>query len=98
MNPNPFAGLIHSRKFWLLVLDTFLGIATYIIGKYYIAFAADAKVLFGLLQPMFVAVIVGIFAEDNAERKFKSSMRDSELSWEYYKVQAEKEKSESEVG
>jgi hypothetical protein len=94
---NPISGLFQSRKFWLLVLDVVLGIATYFVNKYAAPdIAGDVKFVFASLQPMFVAVIVGIFAEDNAERKMKSSIRDSELSWEYYKVQEEKAKTESE--
>lgn len=71
---NPFSGLLYSRKFWLLVLDTVLGISVYFVNKYASAsFAADANIIFGLLQPMFVAVIVGIFTEDNAQRRLEEA-------------------------
>jgi len=66
MTPNPFAGLLHSRKFWILILDTLLGLATYFVSKYAPAAADDVKFVFGLIQPMFVTVIVGIFVEDRA--------------------------------
>jgi len=88
---NPFSGLLYSRKFWLLVLDTALGISVYFVNKYASAsFAADAKTLFGLLQPMFVAVIVGIFAEDNAERKLQASRYESD-KWTAIEKQQESE-------
>jgi len=79
MNPNPFSALLHSRKFWLLTLDTVLAITVYFVNKYGSpSFAEDSKVLFGLLQPMFVAVIVGIFVEDNAERGLQKAMYEAD--------------------
>lgn len=79
MNPNPFSALLHSRKFWLLALDTVLAITVYFVNKYGSpSFAEDSKMLFGLLQPMFVAVIVGIFVEDNAERRLQGEIANVE--------------------
>jgi hypothetical protein len=66
MTPNPFAGLLHSRKFWLLMLDTVLGLATYFISKYAPLAAPDVKFVFGLIQPVFVTVILSITIEDRA--------------------------------
>ena len=70
MSPNPFASLLHSRKFWLLILDTIISITLYFIGRYSNPeMAEDMKFLIASLQPIFVAVIIGIFAEDNAQIK-----------------------------
>jgi hypothetical protein len=97
MNPNPFVGLLHSRKFLIAVWDFIVG-AVALVGGWYLAPQDLDKIIqvFALLQVP-VSILIGAIAwEDNAERKFKSSVRDSELSWEYYKVQEEKEKEKSE--
>jgi len=74
MNPNPFSSLLHSRKFWILILDTIVSIALYFIGRYTNeALAEDMKFLIASLQPVFVTVIIGIFAEDNAKTKANSN-------------------------
>lgn len=73
MSPNPFVGLIHSRKFWLLILDTVISISLYFIGRYSSPeLAEDMKFLIASLQPIFVTVIIGIFSEDNAQVKASS--------------------------
>lgn len=78
MTPNPFAALLHSRKFWLLILDTLVSGATYAITKYAAPQAAnDALFFIGLLQPVFVALIAAITSEDNAERRYIASLRDA---------------------
>jgi len=66
---NPFASLLNSRKFWLLVLDTVIGLITYFVGKYYAIAAEDVATLIALMQPVFVAVITGIAIEDAAAKK-----------------------------
>lgn len=74
MNPNPFASLLHSRKFWLLILDTLVSGIVTVSGWYLDPQNLDKVIsLVGLLQPVFFAVIVGIFAEDNAERRLQAS-------------------------
>jgi hypothetical protein len=68
MNPNPFKSLLHSRKFWLLIFDVLVSVVLYFAGKYAGASAyEDIKFLILSLQPVFVTVIIGIFAEDNAK-------------------------------
>lgn len=95
---NPFAGLLLSRKFWTLILDTVISTVILVGGWYLSPDTLDRVVaVIAIYQPVFIALIAAIASEDNAERKFKSSVRDSELSWEYYKVQAEKEKAEQEI-
>lgn len=80
MSPNPFSGLLHSRKFWLLILDTLIAGVTYFVTKYAApAFVKDALFFIGLLQPVFIALIAAITSEDNAERKKVSSIADSQI-------------------
>ena len=63
-------GLLQSRKFWLLVLDTVISLAMYFVGKYATpALAEDINVLIVALQPVFVALIVAIAVEDAAAKR-----------------------------
>lgn len=55
--------LLKSRKFWVLILDTAVSIAGhFLIGE-------DAHFLIAALQPVFLAIIVGITIEDAAALK-----------------------------
>jgi len=74
---NPFAGLLRSRKFWLLMLDSVVSAATYFIGKYAGAEGQDMLYVIGLLQPVFVTVIASVTAEDNAQRKLEAAKFDA---------------------
>ena len=56
--------LIYSRKFWLLIIDTVVSIATYFITKYLGADGKDWLFLIGALQPIFVFVVCAIAYED----------------------------------
>ncbi len=51
-----------SRKFWLLVADAVFSLATYFVGKYAGASSQDILTVLGVLQPVWIAVIVGIGA------------------------------------
>ena len=65
--PNPISGLLHSRKFCLLILDTLVSLALYFVGKYAGASVfEDVKFVIAALQPVFVAVIIMIAYEDKA--------------------------------
>jgi hypothetical protein len=66
VNPNPFAALLHSRKFWLLMFDFILGLTTYFVGKYAPLAADDVKFVFAAVQPVFITVIYAIAKEDSA--------------------------------
>ncbi len=61
-------GLINSRKFQLLVLDTVISLVTFVGGYYFtpehLEFVAG---LIALIQPVFVMVIKGITDEDVAK-------------------------------
>lgn len=72
MNPNPFSALLHSRKFWLLILDTIVSGVALVCGWYLSPENLEKVVaIIALIQPVYVSVIVGIFAEDNAERRLE---------------------------
>jgi hypothetical protein len=66
MNPNPFKGLVLSRKFWLLILDTVISLVLYFVGKYAPVAFEDVKFAILALQPVFVAIIIAIAWEDSA--------------------------------
>jgi hypothetical protein len=67
MTPNPFSSLLHSRKFWLTILDLTVSIVLYFVGKYAGPSAFDdVKFLIFALQPVFVTIIIGITLEDRA--------------------------------
>jgi hypothetical protein len=62
---NPLAGLLRSRKFWLLVLDTAISLILYFVGKYAPAGVfEDVKVIILALQPVFIVIIGAIAYED----------------------------------
>ena len=64
---NPFLGLLQSRKFWLLILDTIVSVATYFVGKYMGAEGKDVIFLVAALQPIFMVAINSITKEDVAQ-------------------------------
>ena len=67
---NPFAGLLRSRKFWLLMLDMGISLATYFITKYAApALADDALFVIGSIQPAFVVIIGAIAYEDGKAKE-----------------------------
>lgn len=67
MNPNPFAALLHSRKFWLTVFDAVLALTTFFVAKYLPQAAEDVKFVFLTIQPVFVAIILAIAWEDTKQ-------------------------------
>lgn len=85
---NPFSALARSRKFWLLVLDTVVALATYFIGKYAGAESNDLLVLIGALQPIFVMLITLITVEDNAKTKADSVVQAATIAAEAPDTQA----------
>ena len=64
---SPFSKLLLSRKFLLLVADTVFALIALGIGEF-VSPEAGAFVMkvVGLLQPVLIAVIVGIALEDAA--------------------------------
>ncbi len=69
MKPNPFSGLVHSRKFWLLILDTLISLILYFVGRYVPDAIEDVKFAVLALQPVFVTIIIAIAVEDAALNK-----------------------------
>ena len=66
MNPNPFKGLLHSRKFWLLILDTSISLILYFVSKYLPGAAEDVKFAILALQPVFITIILAVAWEDTS--------------------------------
>ena len=64
---NPFQGLLQSRKFWLLVLDTVVSMTIYFGGKYLQAGSEDIVFMVAALQPVFAIAINAITREDVAQ-------------------------------
>ena len=65
---NPIKGLLRSRKFLLLLLDAFVSLLLYFIGKYAPAAIEDVKFSVLVIQPVFVAIIIAIAWEDSAQK------------------------------
>ncbi len=61
--------LLKSAKFWTMIVDLVVSVATYFVGKYAGATGQDMLYVVGLLQPVAIAVIAGIFVEDAAAKK-----------------------------
>ena len=70
MSPNPFSGLLHSRKFWIAILDAFIALATLWIGQ---LFSPETQKMIlqtlAILQPVFLTDIASIAHEDAAQIK-----------------------------
>lgn len=67
---NAFKNLWKSRKFLLLMLDTIISLTLYFIGKYAgPGVSEDVNMVIGLIQPVFVAIIIGIAVEDAAMKR-----------------------------
>jgi len=65
---DPLKALFKSRKFWLLVMDGIVSFVLLVIANFAPNFEEMALQLIAILQPIFVAVIVGIFVEDAAAK------------------------------
>ncbi|MDD5517835.1 MAG: hypothetical protein PHV98_00605 [Candidatus Omnitrophica bacterium] len=63
---QPINVLLQSRKFWLLVMDTVISLALLVVGLYNPTLTETVNKFIVILQPVFVAVITGIFVEDAA--------------------------------
>lgn len=72
VQPNPFAGLLHSRKFWLAILDAVVSTALYFVGKYAGAHVDDLRFIIAVYQPVIGLVIVAITVEDTAKTQAKA--------------------------
>jgi hypothetical protein len=59
-----------SRKLWLFVADFVFGLATLLISIQAPQYADVAKMIFGYLQPLIVALIVAITVDDTIKAYF----------------------------
>lgn len=67
---SPITGLLRSRKFLLLCLDTVISLALFFVGKYAVPeLATDIEFAIGALQPVFVSLIIAISVEDAAAKR-----------------------------
>jgi hypothetical protein len=61
----PMVQLLHSRKFWLMICDVVISLATYFITKYANPDAAkDILLVIATVQPVVIAVIVAITVQN----------------------------------
>ena len=76
MTPNPFVGLLHSRKFWLLVLDTVIS-AVSTVGAWYLApeMLNQVIAILAILQPLYIFVITSITKEDVAKTEADAQVK-----------------------
>lgn len=59
--------LLSSRKFLILCLDTLISVVLFFVGKYGSpSLFEDVKFLIGVLQPVFISLILAIAHEDAA--------------------------------
>jgi predicted membrane-bound dolichyl-phosphate-mannose-protein mannosyltransferase len=65
---NPFKALLLSRKFWLLILDTVVSVATFFIQKYLGGDGTDYLFVIASIQPVFVMMIGAIAYEDGKKK------------------------------
>ena len=62
-------GLLKSRKFWLMISDVAISNITYFVTMFVAPEKAEMALwLIGSWQPVIVAVIIGITAEDAATK------------------------------
>ena len=67
---NPISGLLRSRKFLLLSLDTVIQLILYFVSKYAApAMAEDIVFVIGVQQPVWVALIAAIAYEDGQAKR-----------------------------
>ncbi len=67
---NPIKALFGSRKFLLLLLDSFLSMLIYFLGRYAPLFILeDVKFVVLIMQPVFIAIILAIAWEDAAAKR-----------------------------
>lgn len=63
------SGLLHSRKFWIMVVDVVISTATYFVGQYVSPEVGENIIwLIAAWQPVIYALIAGIATEDAAEK------------------------------
>lgn len=67
---NPIQSLFKSRKFLLLLLDTFIALVLYFLGRYApLAWLEDTEFVILAMQPVFIAIILSIAWEDASAKR-----------------------------
>lgn len=67
---SPVNSLLQSRKFWLMMLDLVVSLVMFFGAKYLSAsLFEDVKFVIAAIQPVFIAIIASIAAEDAANAK-----------------------------
>lgn len=62
--PSVLYMLIHSRKFWITVVDGLIGLALYFVSKYAPLYQDDIIIIFAAIQPVIAIYIASIAYED----------------------------------
>jgi hypothetical protein len=85
MQPNPIASLLRSRKFLLAMLDALVS-STALVLTWFLSpdKVASVLALIGIWQPVCIAVIIGIAAEDVALSKAGAEMYKADVDAEAY--------------
>lgn len=63
---SPIKSLFQSRKFWLVVLDAFTAILGLVVSVFFPEWQDFILKMWAAMQPVFLAIIVGIAVEDSA--------------------------------
>ena len=67
---SPIPALFKSRKFWTGILDLVISLVLFFTAKYLSeSIAEDIKFVIAAVQPVFLAIIVGIAWEDAAAKR-----------------------------
>lgn len=73
--PNPFVGLLRSRKFWMTILDVVVSTTLYYASKYAGANLDDIKFLIAAYQPVVALVIISLAVEDTVRVQSAAKMQ-----------------------
>ena len=65
---DALSSLLHSRKFWVALLDAAGSLTLYFIGKYLPTAIDDTKFLIVTLQPV-VLLVIAAYAYEDAQTK-----------------------------
>lgn len=80
MTPNPFSGLLHSRKFWLAVIDAVAAVLGLWVGSYVEPKLAQLILAtWAAFQPVLIVVIAAIAYEDKANVQASAKVEEAEL-------------------
>lgn len=85
---NPFLGLLHSRKFLLLMLDAVIGSVMLFLADNPVALDKFVK-FYALWQPMLLAVVAAIAYEDKAKIQAQADLDTATMYESGAKIKAE---------